>query len=147
MGRRLRGPGSPMARKTGEPPKRRTMEITILEDLVDRIDAVHSRTGIPKGQIIEAALEAHLAGVRVASVPDRLLTVLGLTPGPGKSEGEEATPDLAVEPGQDITDLISSPPTLATGGGEGGASPPARPKVDHAAARARIGARTARRAS
>ena len=149
MGRRLRGPGSTQARRLEDDRERRTMEITILSELVDRIDAVHSRTGVPKGRIIETALERHLAGIRLASVPERLLLELGCAPAPGKSEGTEAAPDLAAETltlSEILTPLPCSGPVSDAGGGEGVGEPPARPKVDHAAARARIDARKGRKA-
>ena len=158
MGRRLRGAGSPSAKKAAEPapkkdaepPIRGTMEITILFDLIDRIDAVHSRTGLPKGQIIEAALETHLAGVRVASVPDRLLRVLGYTPTPGKSEGTETAPDPAVESGEVAGNVTSSDTkglVPEAGAEEGGSRPPAPKKLTPAELRSRIPQKPGRKAS
>jgi hypothetical protein len=150
MGRRLRGVGSPAARRLDDDRERRTMEITILSELVDRIDAVHSRTGVPKGRIIETALERHLAGIRLASVPERLLLELGCAPSPGKSEGAESGQSggqSGCESGQSETDLASDALLSVAGGGEGSDQAPARPKPDIAAARAKIGARTGRKAS
>ena len=150
MGRRLRGAGSPAARRLEDDRPRRTMEITILSELVDRIDAVHSRTGIPKGRIIEAALEQHLAGIRLASVPERLLLALGCTPAPGKSGDGEPAPDPAGETLPIAGDLTPSDTggLVPEGGAEEGEKrPPARPKVDHGAARAKIFGKRDRKAS
>jgi hypothetical protein len=140
MGRRLRGPGSVSARAAGEPSERVTMEITVSRDTGDRVRAIQSRTGESPGEIVERLLSPQLGGVRVASVPDRLLPARREAPTVGESEGGEGGQTSGGETlpiAETVTATDKAPQVPAGGGGEKAAK--GRDVMDRVNRRAKAG--------
>lgn len=133
-----------------DPKEEVTVEIRVPRDMADRMGVVRAMTGETYGRIILRALEALLKGVRLPSIPVEMLEHIRANPRPRLAKsGEEAETQTVPgsESGPDTGESAPPVPLSVAGGGEGEGQPPARPKVDHAAARAKIGARAGRKAS